>query len=165
MDLNVKKSSVPININTKAKANKYFWGKLTLVSASTVPVLEFLARTSVKSLDLECRKWGFKRWVFKQIRGYPRQKAFFLRFLDFPGAVRALRKREERAEKDRKRLISADFRDGRPDTPQTPICYTPIYGTPIDGTTPRIWRTKTGSISPLLCNLSHEDLVAPTNLA
>ena len=36
--------------------------------------------------DLECRKWGFKRWGFKQIRGYLRKKAFFLRFLDFPGA-------------------------------------------------------------------------------
>ena len=55
---------------------------------------------------LECRKWGFKRWGFKQIRGYLRKKAFFLRFLDFSGAVRALRKK---AEKGRKRAKKADF--------------------------------------------------------
>ena len=69
---------------------------------------------------LECRKWGFKKWGFKQIRGYPKKKAFFLRFLDFPGAVRALRKRAKKAEKGRKSPISADFRDGRPDTPLNP---------------------------------------------
>ena len=63
---------------------------------------------------LECRKWGFKRWGFKQIWGYLRKKAFFFRFLDFPGALRTLRKR---AEKGRKRPISADFQEGRPDTP------------------------------------------------
>ena len=57
-------------------------------------------------LDLECRKWGFKRWGFKEIRGYLRKKAFFFRFLDFPGALRALRKR---AKKGRKRAILADF--------------------------------------------------------
>ena len=60
--------------------------------------------------------WG-ERWGFKQIRGYVRKKAFFLRFLDFPGAARALRKRAKRAAKGRKRPISADFQDGRPDTP------------------------------------------------
>ena len=48
---------------------------------------------------LECRKWGFKRWGFKEIRGYLRKKAFFLRFLDFPGALQALRKRAKKAEK------------------------------------------------------------------
>ena len=56
--------------------------------------------------DLECRKWGFKRWGFKEIRGYLRKKAFFLRFLDFPGALGTLRKR---AKKGRKRAILADF--------------------------------------------------------
>ena len=56
--------------------------------------------------DLECRKWGFKRWGFKEIRGYLRKKAFFLRFLDFPGALRTLRKRAKKAEKGRKRPIS-----------------------------------------------------------
>ena len=59
---------------------------------------------------LECRKWGFKRWGFKQIRGHLRKNAFFLRFLDFPGALWALRKRAKKAEKGRKRPISADFR-------------------------------------------------------
>ena len=68
-------------------------------------------------IHLECRKWGFKRWGFKQIWGYLRKKAFFLRFLDFPGAVRALRKRAKKAEKGRKRPISADFQHGRTDTP------------------------------------------------
>ena len=66
---------------------------------------------------LECRKWGFKRWGLKEIRGYLRKKAFFLRFLDFPGALRTLRKRAKKAEKGRKGPISADFREGRPDTP------------------------------------------------
>ena len=74
---------------------------------------------------LECRKWGFKRWGFKQIRGYLRKKAFFLRFLDFPGALRTLRKRAKKAEKGRKTPISADFQEGRPDTPYTPICGSP----------------------------------------
>ena len=66
---------------------------------------------------LGCRKWRFKRWGFKEIRGYPRKKAFFLRFLDFPGVLQALRKGMKKAEKGRKRPISADFREGRPDTP------------------------------------------------
>ena len=55
---------------------------------------------------LGCRKWGFKRWGFKQIGGYLRKRAFFLRFLDFPGALRAFRKR---GEKGRKRAKKADF--------------------------------------------------------
>ena len=70
---------------------------------------------------LECRKWGFKRWGFKEIRGNLGKKAFFLRFLDFAGALRALRKRVKKAGKGRKRPISAVFQEGRPDTPQTPI--------------------------------------------
>ena len=60
---------------------------------------------------------GFKRWGFKQIGGYLRKKAFCLRFLDFPGALRTLRKRAKKAEKGRKRPILADFREGQPDTP------------------------------------------------
>ena len=40
------------------------------------------------------------------MRGYLRKKAFFLRFLDFPGAHQALRKRAKKAEKGRKRPIS-----------------------------------------------------------
>ena len=72
---------------------------------------------SLASETLECRKWGFKRWGCKQIRGYLRKKAFFLRFLDFPGAVCTLRKRAKKAEKGRKRPISADFQGGRPDAP------------------------------------------------
>ena len=75
------------------------------------------ARKHLSHPRLGCRKWGFKRWGFKQIRGYLRKKALFLRFLDFPHAVRALRKRAKKAEKGQKRPISADFQDGRPDTP------------------------------------------------
>ena len=45
------------------------------------------------------------------------KKAFFLRFLDFPSALQALRKRVKKAEKGQQRPISADFREGRPDTP------------------------------------------------
>ena len=66
---------------------------------------------------LGCRKWGFKRWGFKEIRGYLRKKAFFLRFLDFPGALGTLRKRAKKAEKGRFWPFSADFQEGRPDTP------------------------------------------------
>ena len=43
---------------------------------------------------------------FRQIRGYVRKKAFFLSYLDFPSAVRALRKR---AKKSGKRAKKADF--------------------------------------------------------
>ena len=66
---------------------------------------------------LGCHKWGFKRWGFKEIGGNLRKKALFLHFLDFPGAVRALWKRAKKAEKGRKRAISADFLEGRPDAP------------------------------------------------
>ena len=51
-----------------------------------------------KIRELECRKWGFKRWGFKQFRGHNIiMRAFFLRFPDFSGAVRALRKRVKKA--------------------------------------------------------------------
>ena len=43
--------------------------------------------------------WGFKRCFFKQILGYLRNKALFLRFLDFPGAFGSSGK----GEKSRKR--------------------------------------------------------------
>ena len=66
---------------------------------------------------LECRKWGFRRWGFKEIRGYLRKEAFFLPFLDSPGAPRTLRKRAKKAEKGQKRPISTDFQEGRPDSP------------------------------------------------
>ena len=39
------------------------------------------------------------------------------------------------AEKGLKRPISADFREGRRETPLTPICYTPICGSPNKGPT------------------------------
>ena len=55
---------------------------------------------------LECRKWGFKRWGFKEIRGYLRKKAFFLRY---PGFPRCSWHPPEKGEKGRKRAILADF--------------------------------------------------------
>ena len=61
-------------------------------------------------------------------RAYLRDKAFYLRFLDFAGALLTLRKSAKKAEKGRKRPISADFQEGRPDTRQAPIRYTPICG-------------------------------------
>ena len=113
--------------------HKFFWRKIlitvTVVAApindgcyhSTGGIPRELAVAvtdySCSFLFLECRKWGFKRWGFKEIRGYLRKKAFFLLFLDFPGALRTVRKRAKKAEKGRKRPISADFREGRPDTP------------------------------------------------
>ena len=72
---------------------------------------------------LGCRKWGFKRWGFKEIRGYLRKKAFFLRFLDFPGALQALRKRAKKAEKGRFRPISR--KGGQ--TPLKPPFVTPPF--------------------------------------
>ena len=50
---------------------------------------------------------GLRDGGWSKSEGIRGKKASFLRFLDFPGAVRALRKRP----------ISADFRDGRPDAP------------------------------------------------
>ena len=44
-------------------------------------------------------------------------KVLFPPFSGFPGALQALRKRAKKAEKGRKRPISADFREGRPDSP------------------------------------------------
>ena len=72
---------------------------------------------------LGCRKWGFKRWGCKEIRGYLRKKAFFLRFLDFPGALQALRKRGKKDEKGRFRPISG--KGGQ--TPLKPPFVTPPF--------------------------------------
>ena len=55
------------------------------------PLLELQGAAKGGRQKLGCRKWGFNRWGFKQIRGYLRKKAFFLRFLDFQGALRAFR--------------------------------------------------------------------------
>ena len=91
--------------------------RLELIRAD--PLQNEIAPKSSQLQNLECRKWGFKRWGFKQIRGYLRKKALFQRFLDFPGAVRALRKRAKTAERGRKRPKEADFgrfpgREARP---------------------------------------------------
>ena len=75
------------------------------------------------SLLLGCRKWGFKRWGFKQIRVYLRKKAFFLRFLDFPGALRTLRKRAKKGDFGRFRQISR--KGGQ--TPLKPPFVTPPF--------------------------------------
>ena len=69
------------------------------------PRLEAPWLTFSKSKILECRKWRFKRWGFKQIWGHLRKEAFFLRFLDFPGALSTLRK----CKRDRKRAKKDDF--------------------------------------------------------
>ena len=52
-----------------------------------------------------------------------RKKAFFLRFLDFPGALQALRKRAKKAEKGQKRPISG--KGGQ--TPLKPPFVTPPF--------------------------------------
>ena len=59
-----------------------------------------------------------------------KKRSFSFRFLDLPGALRTVWKRAKKAEKGCKSLISADLQEGRPDTPQAPICYTPICGSP-----------------------------------
>ena len=56
--------------------------------------------------DLGCRKWGFKRWGFKEIRGYLRKKAFFLRYPEFS---RCSSGPPEKGEKRQKRAKKADF--------------------------------------------------------
>ena len=58
----------------------------------------FTERISRLASILGCHKWGFKRWGFKEIRGYLRKKAFFLRFLGFPSSLRTLRKRAKKAD-------------------------------------------------------------------
>ena len=53
---------------------------------------------------LECRKWGLRDGGFKQIAGYLRKKAFFLRFLDFQvlfGPSGKGQKRQKKGEKGR----------------------------------------------------------------
>ena len=52
---------------------------------------------------------GSRDGGFKEIRGYLRKKAFFLRFLDFPGALRTLRKRAKTAEKGQKKVDFGQF--------------------------------------------------------
>ena len=81
----------------------YCWEKLSSLRR-LLEVSENFSEIRLKFL--ECRKWGFKRWGFKQIWGYLRKRAFFLRFLDFSGALRILRKRAKKAEK---RAKKADF--------------------------------------------------------
>ena len=49
---------------------------------------------------LECRKWGFKRWGFEEIRGYLRKKGLFP---PFSGFSRCSSHRPEKGEKGRKR--------------------------------------------------------------
>ena len=58
------------------------------------------------------------------------KKAFFPLFPGISRCCSAPRKLAKTAEKGRKRPISADFQEGRTDTPETPICYTPICGSP-----------------------------------
>ena len=55
---------------------------------------------------LECRKWGFKRWGFKQIWGHLRKKAFFLRYPQFPRSSSHPPEKRKKVEKGRKK---ADF--------------------------------------------------------
>ena len=73
------------------------------------PHRPLLAGAEQSFFGVPCRKWGFKRWGFKEIRGYLRKKADFLRFLDFPGALQTLWKRAKKAEKGRKRPIFGRF--------------------------------------------------------
>ena len=79
-----------------------------------------------QKLTLQCRKWGFKRWGFKQIRGYLRKKAFSLRFLDFPGALRPSGKGRKRQKKGRKGRLRPISRTGG-QTPLKPPFVTPPF--------------------------------------
>ena len=56
---------------------------------------------------LGCRKCGFKRWGFKEIRGYLRKKAFFLRY---PGIFQVLFRRSGKGRKGQKKGKKGRFR-------------------------------------------------------
>ena len=79
---------------------------------------------------LECRKWGFKRWGFKEIRGQLRKKAFFLRFLDFPGALRTKKAEKLRA----KKVDFGRFPERAARHPLSPHLLHPHLRQPKDGT-------------------------------
>ena len=101
-------ASLKIRISTRNSLKKSSFLRAARVQNETAP------EKLLDRYELECRKWGFKRWGFKEIRGYLRKKAFFLRFLDFSGCCSGPL---ENFEKGRKRAKQADFQDGRPDTP------------------------------------------------
>ena len=87
---------------------------------------------------LGCRKWGFKRWGFKEIRGYLRKRPFSSIFWIFQVLFAPSGKS---AKKGRERAKKADFGrfPGRAARhPLSPICYTPICGSPKIFRTPRI---------------------------
>ena len=77
---------------------------------------------------LECRKWGFKTWAFKQIRRCPRKKRpfrciFWISLVLFwpSGGGR------KRQKWDWQRTEKADFQAGKQDTLKTSVCYAPKY--------------------------------------
>ena len=100
-----------------------------------------LLRTPKRKRDLECRKWGFKRWWFKDIRGYLRKKGLLPPFSGFPkcsshpqekgkkGRKGKGQKRQKKGEEGRFRPIS---RTGG-QTPLKPPFVTPqSCGSPSD---------------------------------
>ena len=62
--------------------------------------------TEPNSIILECRKWGFKRWVFKQNLRICEEKG---RFPPFSGFSRCSSHHPEKGEEGRKRAKKADF--------------------------------------------------------
>ena len=79
--------------------------------------------------DLECRKWGFKRWGFKQIWGYLRKKAFSSVFWisqELFAPPEKGRKRQKKAEKGRKGRSRPISRKGS-QTPLKPPFVTPPF--------------------------------------
>ena len=89
-----KRSSAISSACVPAEARR--WIFLDFLQGKFAGNLVFFFSDPQIEAQLECREWGFKRWGFKQIWGYLRQKAFFLRFLGFPSALRTLRKWAEK---------------------------------------------------------------------
>ena len=87
------------------RKSAFFQAPIKLAQPFPVPELRTKTFTDTRIF----LKWGFNRWGFKDFWGYLRKKAFFLCFLDFPGALRTLWKKAKEAEKGKKgrfRLIS-----------------------------------------------------------
>ena len=108
---------------TKKKAEDCTLKRWFEITSNTIYAMQCLC-------NLECPKWGFKRWGLKRIWGHLRKKAFFLRYpLDFPevlfGPSGKGRKSQKNGEKSRFRPIS---RNGD-QTPLKPPFVTPPFAT------------------------------------
>ena len=83
-----------------------FYCEFPNLVVSNLVVCNFYAETLFCALFWSAANGGLRDGGLSRIQGNLRKKAFFLRFLDFPGALRAF---PEKGEKGRKRAKRADF--------------------------------------------------------